>query len=182
MELHEHDKYNGSLRARKSWFFFDNRIVCMGSDIENKAEGGVHTTLFQNFLADAADPLVVNGEAVTQFPYRAELAGGAVLRDNLRNAYFVPKGRVVVSKSLQRSLDEETDAPTQNNFATAWIDHGSGSVSGGGYEYMLAVHASDEEAAATRGNFPTRCCAATPRRISCATGRRALRAMPFCRR
>lgn len=94
MELHEHDKYNGSLRARKSWFFFDNRIVCMGSDIENKAEGGVHTTLFQNFLADAADPLVVNGEAVTQFPYRAELAGGAVLRDNLRNAYFVPKGRV----------------------------------------------------------------------------------------
>ena len=154
MELHEHDKYNGSLRARKSWFFFDNRIVCMGSDIENKAEGGVHTTLFQNFLADAADPLVVNGEAVTQFPYRAELAGGAVLRDNLRNAYFVPKGRVVVSKSLQRSLDEETDAPTQNNFATAWIDHGSGSVSGGGYEYMLAVHASDEEAARYARELP----------------------------
>lgn len=154
MELHEHDKYNGSLRARKSWFFFDNRIVCMGSDIENKAEGGVHTTLFQNFLADGADPLVVNGEAVTQFPYRAELAGGAVLRDNLRNAYFVPKGRVVVSKSLQRSLDEETDAPTQNNFATAWIDHGSGSVSGGGYEYMLAVHASDEEAARYARELP----------------------------
>lgn len=48
--------------------FFDNRIVCVGSDIENKAEGGVHTTLFQNFLADAADPLVVNGEAVTRSP------------------------------------------------------------------------------------------------------------------
>ena len=182
MELHEHDKYNGSLRARKSWFFFDNRIVCMGSDIENKAEGGVHTTLFQNFLADAADPLVVNGEAVTQFPYRAELAGGAVLRDNLRNAYFVPKGRVVVSKSLQRSLDEETDAPTQNNFATAWIDHGSGSVSGGGYEYMLAVHASDEEAARYARELPYE----VLRRDASAHILRdrpsgALRAMPFLR-
>lgn len=106
------------------------------------------------FSGGRGDPLVVNGEAVTQFPYRAELAGGAVLRDNLRNAYFVPKGRVVVSKSLQRSLDEETDAPTQNNFATAWIDHGSGSVSGGGYEYMLAVHASDEEAARYARELP----------------------------
>ena len=48
MELHEHDKYNGSLRARKSWFFFDNRIVCMGSDIE-QGRGGVHTTLFRIF-------------------------------------------------------------------------------------------------------------------------------------
>ena len=154
MELHEHDKYNGSLRPSKSWFFFGNRIVCMGSDIENKAEGGVHTTLFQNFLADAADPLVVNGEAVTQFPYRAELAGGAVLRDNLHNVWFVPEGKVCVTKRLQRSLDEETDAPTQNDFATAWIDHGSGVVSGGGYEYMLVVHASDGEAARYARELP----------------------------
>ena len=74
MELHEARQIQRfAAGAPSRGFFFDNRIVCMGSDIENKAEGGVHTTLFQNFLADAADPLVVNGEAVTQFPYRPNL-------------------------------------------------------------------------------------------------------------
>ena len=146
MKLHEHDKYNGSLRALKSVFLFDDRVVCLGSDIENKAAGGLHTTLFQNFLENEADPVVVNGVAATEFPYRADLTGGVVLRDNLRNAYFVPQGRVHIQKTLQHSLDEETDAPTQNNFATAWIDHG-GAVSGGGYEYMLVVHASDGDVA-----------------------------------
>lgn len=28
MKLHEHDKYNGSHRARKSFHFFDGTIVC----------------------------------------------------------------------------------------------------------------------------------------------------------
>ena len=35
MKLHEHDKYNGSHRARKSYHFIDGMIVCLGSDIEN---------------------------------------------------------------------------------------------------------------------------------------------------
>ena len=77
-----------------------------------------------------------------------------VLGDNLRNAYFVPDGKVCVTKRLQHSLDEETDAPTQNNFATAWIDHGNGAVSGGGYEYMLVVHASDDDVARYREELP----------------------------
>lgn len=34
MVLHEHDKYNGSHRARKSFHFFDGTIVCLGTDIE----------------------------------------------------------------------------------------------------------------------------------------------------
>mgnify|MGYP003302937139 CR=1 FL=1 len=29
MKLHEHDKYNGTLRARKSFFAVGNRIVCL---------------------------------------------------------------------------------------------------------------------------------------------------------
>ena len=94
----------------------------------------------------------------------------------------MPKGRGVVSKSLQRSLDEGNDAPTQNNFATAWIDHGSGSVSGGGYEYMLAVHASDGRGGPLRAELPYE----VLRRDASAHILRdrpvALRAMPFCGR
>lgn len=147
MKLHEHDKYNGSLRARKSWFLFDNRVICLGSDIENDAEGGLHTTLFQSCLPTPDAPTGVNGEEVTALPYRTDLEGAVQLTDNLGNAWFVPQGRVTVRRSHQQSPHEETDAPTENDFATAWIDHGDGRVRGGHYEYMMAVHPSDAERA-----------------------------------
>ena len=48
MKLHEHDKYNGSHRARKSFHFFDGTIVCLGTGIENtNAEFPTETTVFQ---------------------------------------------------------------------------------------------------------------------------------------
>lgn len=153
LKLHEHDKYNGSLRARKSWFFFDNRVVALGSDIANAAPGRVHTTLFQNYLPARTDPIRVDGETVTAFPYRTTLPAGGVLVDNLRNAYFVPRGAVTVTRERQHSLHEETDAPTENDFTTAYIDHG-GVIRGGGYEYMLVVHASEEELAAYGRELP----------------------------
>ncbi len=154
MKLHDHDKYNGTLRALKSFFLFDNRVVCLGSDVENRADGGVHTTLFQNYLEHPGDAIEVNGERITSFPYERSLSEGAVLRDNLHNLYIVPQGRVCVGKRHQHSLHEETDAPTENDFAAAWIDHGSGAVNGGGYEYLMVVHASDDEAARYVGELP----------------------------
>jgi len=154
MKLHEHDKYNGSLRARKSWFLFDNRVVCLGSDIENDAEGGVHTTLFQTWLASPAEARPILKDRNPEYPFEREFADGASLTDPLGNIYYVPRGRVHVRCSRQHSLHEETDAPTENDFATAWIDHGSGRVRGGGYEYMMAVHPGDEEAAAWAGEAP----------------------------
>jgi chondroitin-sulfate-ABC endolyase/exolyase len=48
MKLHEHDKYNGSHRARKSYHFFNGTIVCLGTDIENtNEEFPTETTVFQ---------------------------------------------------------------------------------------------------------------------------------------
>lgn len=147
LKLHEHDKYNGSLRARKSWFLFDNRLVALGSDIENEADGELHTTLFQNFLPGTTAPVRVDGACVTEFPWRGEFADGCTLQDNMGNLFIVPRGRVVLTRERQHSLHEETDAPTENDFVKAWIDHG-GVTHGESYEYLMVVHASDEEVAA----------------------------------
>ncbi len=138
MKLHEHDKYNGSLRARKSVFAFDNRILALGSEIENQAEGGLHTTLFQCYVEDPASATIkVNGEAIT-FPHEADYEGPIHLVDPNGNTYFVPSGEVHLRFALQHSLHEETDAPTSGVFCTAWIDHG-GVIKGGNYEYQLSV-------------------------------------------
>lgn len=153
MKLHDHDKYDGTLRARKSWFFIDNRVVALGSAIGHDAPGEVHTTLFQNFLPAPSEAIEVNGERVTEFPYRRTLSDGAVLRDNLRNAWFVPRGEVTVTRERQHSLHEETAAPTENDFAKAYIGHGA-ELRDGGYEYLMVVHASDDEVAACTRELP----------------------------
>ncbi|MEI7503019.1 MAG: polysaccharide lyase family 8 super-sandwich domain-containing protein, partial [Paludibacter sp.] len=140
MKLHEHDKYNGSLHARKSVFFFDNRVVVLGSNIRSALPGkSVNTTLFQVFLPKTENAIEVNGKSITEFPYSNTLKSGQKeLSDGNNNYFFVKQGSVMVSKSLQQSLDQETDAPTQNNFALAAIDHGVAPTNAS-YEYMALI-------------------------------------------
>lgn len=162
MKLHENDKYNGSLRARKSYFFFDNRVVALGSGIENALPGArVATTLFQCHLHDPAAPISVDGDSIRTFPYTATLPGAA-LRDNLGTAYFIPRGEVHITRSTQQSLHEETDAPTTGNFATAWIDHGE-IVRNGEYEYLMVVKPTDKELTDYTSALPYRVLAHTDR-------------------
>ena len=129
MKLHEHDKYNGSLRARKSYFAFGNRIVCIGDGLENKLEGSeLHTTLFQNSIkAEESTPRAIfNAESI-------------VLNDKFGNAYFVRDAQVCLTKELQHSFHEETDAPTEGYFEKAYINHGT-MCSDESYEYMVAIN------------------------------------------
>ena len=133
MKLHEHDKYNGSLRARKSFFTFKNRIVCIGTDIENSLEGApVHTTLFQNYVGNAPswEPMPVEGRK-------------DILRDHSNALYFVKGGKVHFTVGLQYSLHEETDDHTEGYFEKAYIDHG-GIIKNGEYEYMVYMPVHDD--------------------------------------
>lgn len=134
MKLHEHDKYNGSLRANKSFFAFGNRVVCIGTDLENSLPGSeLHTTLFQNSIApeDATPSASLDAESL-------------MVTDKLGNAYFVRDAQVRFSRGLQHSYHEETDAPTEGYFEKAYINHG-GVCSGESYEYMMVVQASPEQ-------------------------------------
>ena len=166
MKLHEHDKYNGSLRARKSFFAFGDRIVALGSDLENHLQGSeLHTTLFQNTVNESL-PTFVNGEAVSRDDYSAECdAPLTVLKDRFGNAYFVRDARVRVSRGIQHSLHEETDAPTEGLFERAYIFHGTivgrGAVAGDiymkdDYEYMVGLNPSDERMDSWSANLPYR--------------------------
>ncbi|MCU4157150.1 hypothetical protein J1N10_14275 [Carboxylicivirga sp. A043] len=123
--LHEHDKYQGSLRARKSWFFFDNHIVCLGSGIENtNNERMTETTLFQNHLAKNDLDVLVDGKSIQTELH--ELTGDNTwLRDNKGNAYYLPEGKVLMTQGIQHSRDESSEKPTQGVFATAVLQHGN---------------------------------------------------------
>ena len=152
MKLHEHDKYNGSLRADKSFFAFDDRIVCIGSDLQNNLEGSeLHTTLFQNSLPDSTYSTIVNGKSHHEMSFSTLLNDHEnVIVDRLGNAYFTEGAKVRIERSMQNSLHEETDAPTQGYFEKAYIEHGSECSSelpgcDPDYEYMVVVKADQQQ-------------------------------------
>lgn len=135
MKLHEHDKYNGSLRARKSFFTFENRLICLGSDIENSLKGApVHTTLFQNYTCNLPEKV--------RSPYMNDR--GDIIRDGCLDVYFVRNDKAHRIRGIQHSLHEETDAPTEGDFEKAYIDHGD-VVKDGRYEYMCFMPVTKED-------------------------------------
>lgn len=136
MKLHEHDKYNGSLRAKKSFFVVENRIVCLGSDIENSLEGApVHTTLFQKSLDSSDEDIQFISEA-------------GVIKDHDGVTYIVRDAKIHFRSGLQHSLHEESDMPTEGLFELAYIDHGD-IVKDGRYEYAVILPDGTSDAAAS---------------------------------
>ena len=126
MKLHEHDKYNGTLRARKSFFAVGNRIVCLGSDIENGLEGApVHTTLFQKSLEKAEENI-------------SYTCDNGMIKDHDGVTYIVKDAQIHFKSGLQHSLHEESDMPVEGFFEMAYIDHGD-IVKGGRYEYVVIL-------------------------------------------
>lgn len=149
--LHEHDKYNGSLRARKSYFAFGNRVVALGTGLQNSLEGSkLHTTLFQNVLSDEQTAQVANEEARAEgsMEYRASVGApsksNGYLQDRFGNAYFVQNGQAKYEVGLQFSYHEETAEPTHGYFEKAYIDHGS-IVHDGSYEYLTLIHPTSSQ-------------------------------------
>ena len=153
MILHEHDKYNGSLMARKSFFAFDNKIICLGSGLKNSLQGSqLHTTLFQNTI-DAESPTFFNGKSYSGLEVEeTDRRPLNIVRDRFGNTWFVKDAKVVMTRSSQHSFHEETDAPTEGDFEKAYIYHWKVDRNGAtedydsdNYEYMTVIHASDNE-------------------------------------
>ncbi len=145
--LHGNKNHDPTFRAKKSTFLFDDRIVCLGSGIENTdSEHPTHTNLFQKHLAGPDVPIVVNGDRVAGLGVEGELPGAAPgwLLDTQNTGYYLPAGqRVRYARKRQKSRDQSDSKDTEGDFACAWIDHGT-APSGEQYEYAAIVRATPE--------------------------------------
>lgn len=140
------------LKGLKSWFCFDNRIICLGSGISTRhVSHPVRTNLFQKFLTDDSAFVTANGRklAMGSETIHLDITGGATLTDPFGNAYFT-KDPVHVRIGSQKSRDADDGKDTVGNHATAWIEHGV-DPKDAGYEYAVMVQ-PDEAAFAAFGN------------------------------
>ena len=133
MKLHEHSKYNDTHRARKSVFLFDNRVILLGSNIENKSDYETHTTLFQNYLSDKNSISKVE-----------KLKNSNFILDTQNNLYKVVEGKLKYKNGLQYSLDQNKGIPTENYYEMAYINHGK-NPKNQKYQYAILVKGNKEE-------------------------------------
>jgi hypothetical protein len=162
MKLHD-TVFDPSFRANKSWFYFGNEIIALGSDIVNEdSQHETETTLFQSHMPDPGMSIAIDGESVTAMPYtyatptESTNVAPVSLTDPYGNSYIVPDRRNLrIERSLQQSIAHTGSTPTSGHYSTAWFDHGT-SPQGGGYEYAVLVQTAPEQAVAYARALPYR--------------------------
>ena len=127
MKLHEHDKYNGSHRARKSYHFFDGTIVCLGSDIENtNNDYPTETTIFQ---------LAVKNDADRNF-WKTYERNETYWIDPFGTGYYTPVATKFEKNFPQYSRMQNTGKETSGDWVALTVDHGK-APKGASYEYAI---------------------------------------------
>ncbi len=131
--------HDSSFRFKKSYFFLDDFIVCLGSDIYcDDISNDIITTLFQGKLNSTSDTIVLDNANITAFPFSSTVANGDHwLLDAYGTGYHVDSSQgLEIARQNQTSLQQDGTGTTLGNFATAWLDHGR-APSGVDYEYVV---------------------------------------------
>lgn len=148
-----------TLNAKKSYFMFDNEIVCLGTDI-NAADGDdIETTVENRKLSASGDnALTVDGAAAaasigaseTVTAAWAHLAGNDSESDGI--GYFFPKketlnivreSRTNNWSSMNQAAGQKDDTDYTDNYLTMYINHGV-TPSNADYEYVLLPNMSSD--------------------------------------
>jgi len=130
------------LKAKKSWFFFDQEYVCLGAGIESKDTYPVFTTLNQCLL-DGDVMINSNGKtSKVKKGSQLEAAPGWVYHDSV--AYVFPYPRKISLSTTTatgnwRSINHQawaTEEPVSRDVFSLWINHGVLPVDSG-YMYIV---------------------------------------------
>ena len=146
MKLHGHDKYGmGSFRAIKSWFMFDDLVVCLGSDIHNTIRDySTQTTIFQNVLDQTNDSFQIGKLKNATFPFEQKWNNSKNLTiiDNRGIGYYIPQQKdVEFTLKEQLSRDQKDSRNTKGNVAKLIINHGNAPLNGA-YQYAMLITAN----------------------------------------
>lgn len=143
-----HDKFDiQSFTGKKSYFFIDDMVVCLGSNINcDLPNYQVETTLFQNHL-EAKDEAIIGSEnTYTQFPLQTSLSVKSPmwLIDNRNTGYYLPsqaKIDFVFERKVQTNPDAHNREEVSGDFASLYIDHGK-SPKDAAYRYVVLPDAN----------------------------------------
>lgn len=155
MKLHD-TVFDASFRANKSVFFFGDKMVSLGSGIQNTDSlHNTETTLFQSFMPSSSTPFWYNSvTSVTYATYTSTITSAtpAWIVDPYGNGYVLPNAAgTVIMRGAQNSRNSAGTKNTTGSYTTAYINHGSAPASAG-YEYAIKAGAGAQGTAAFANN------------------------------
>ncbi|HVI43917.1 MAG TPA: polysaccharide lyase family 8 super-sandwich domain-containing protein [Chitinophaga sp.] len=135
------NSYSINTKAKKSWFFFNDEVVCLGAGITSTAAQPVNTTVNQCLL-NGPVTVVSNGTAsevgTGAFTYNNNVSG--ILHNGI--GYIFPQaGKVSLSNQVQtgtwKSINSSSIPDTiSKSVFKLWLDHGTQSVNNS-YAYIV---------------------------------------------
>lgn len=137
--------FDSSFRAKKSYFFIDNEIICLGSGIQNDDSRYATVTTLLQYKAAEEEMLLFNGKPISQQLAALQQADGGYFTDHNGVHYIVPKGQSIKwQQAVQNSYQWKNGnySPVEGSFVKAWIDHGT-QPSDKGYEYEMLLNTKD---------------------------------------
>ena len=139
--------FDNSFRAKKSYFFVDNEIICLGSGINNNDNRyNTVTTLFQ-YHFNERKPNYLNGKIISHsLPTQAD---GGYFTDQNGFQYIFPKTeRIEIKHAIQHSckLVKGKYQKVSADYVKAYIDHGR-QPKEGRYEYEVLMNTKPENVA-----------------------------------
>ncbi|MGY5355932.1 chondroitinase family polysaccharide lyase [Wenyingzhuangia sp. IMCC45467] len=140
--------HNNTFTFKKSVFCFNGKIICLGSNISNNnANNNTTTNLFQNYLTNTNQAIVVNNTSITTFPYSQITSNKNDYNwiiDAYNTGYYIKKGDdIVINRQNQTSPNENGNGTfTNGNFATAYINHQQ-APNNASYEYVIIPNANN---------------------------------------
>jgi chondroitin AC lyase len=128
------DLDNAGIKAKKSWFFFDDEIVCLGAAITDNSNREVRTTINQTWMKEPSSYNVAgNTNEITQSISSSVYANTNLkyIRNGKIGYYFPNQGNIKYKTESQsgtwesiNTLEGSSTLQTGNVFSL-WIDHGS---------------------------------------------------------
>ena len=142
---------NIDLEFKKSVFFFENLLVCLGSHItaQNTNRKIIQTTLFQDKLVSGVSSSFIKVNNVKKtyadtFPVETPTAAArryTSLTDAKGNFYYIPSASRSILKvhvQDQNSKTDDGETSTTGRYGTAWFHHGA-APSNSDYEYAVLI-------------------------------------------
>ena len=164
-------QYAPNLFGKKSWFFFDDEVVCLGAGITNSGMNNpVETTIENRKLnADGSNAFVVDGQPVLlaakeatildEANRTADLTGETITNPTwahlagtkaVGTGYYFPENTTIQARHARTTgkwSDIGTDkdqTPFTQDYLELWVDHGANPTDAS-YSYVLLPNKSAEE-------------------------------------
>ena len=135
------------VKAKKSWFMFDDTIVCLGSDISSDKNAETTTAINQSFLKGN---VVISkaGNIQQKINQQKNVALDWVLHDSI--GYFFPKNQKanlatnILVGSWNNVAERYRPILLTEHIFKLWLSHGM-QPKNGSYSYILVPNASEDK-------------------------------------